>query len=61
MKKNGTLTQAELTALFKASKIVADWADRNYETMAGAMADDLSSAIFGFYLDRSTERDRQGR
>lgn len=58
MKKDGTLTKAELTALFKASKIVADWSDRHYETMEGAMADGLSSDIFGFYIERSIERDR---
>lgn len=56
MKKNNDLTANEVKAIFKAARIVEEWAEAHGESMAGAMAQDLGRDLFSFAIDRQCDR-----
>lgn len=56
MTKNNDLTVNEVKAIFKAAKIIEEWASAHEESMAGVTALDLGRDVFSFAIDRQCDR-----
>ena len=55
MTKSGNLTKNELRTVLKAANILEEWANENYQNMAGAEAKDMANGLFAFYIEQAVE------